>query len=213
MGIVERAYELREAIEGLATNLSDDEALEYSELFAAWATDKNYAVGDRITYNGILYKCLQSHTSQDGWTPEAAPSLWAKVLIPPSGEIPVWEQPDSTNPYMTGDKVHYPTIDDPVYESQIDNNIWSPADYPDGWRVINENDVEPKPPDEPTDGDDTEPPVEDTIPVWEQPTAENPYNTGDKVHYPGADSPVFESLVDGNVWAPDVYPAGWRVIE
>ena len=51
------------------------------------------------------------------------------------------------------------------------------------------------------------------IPVWKQPTgAQDAYNTGDKVHYPTADSTVYESLIDGNVWAPDAYPQGWKAV-
>lgn len=47
------------------------------------------------------------------------------------------------------------------------------------------------------------------IPVWKQPTgAQDAYNTGDKVHYPDADGPVYESIVDNNVWNPDTY--GWK---
>lgn len=38
---------------------------------------------------------------------------------------------------MTGDKVHFTTADDPVYESLIDNNVWSPESYPQGWREVN----------------------------------------------------------------------------
>ena len=37
---------------------------------------------------------------------------------------------------MTGDKVHYKTIDDPVYVSLIDNNVWSPEAYPAGWQQL-----------------------------------------------------------------------------
>lgn len=52
------------------------------------------------------------------------------------------------------------------------------------------------------------------IPVWRQPTgASDAYAKGDKVHYPDADGPVYVSLIDGNVWSPDDYPAGWEVVE
>ena len=43
--------------------------------------------------------------AQETWTPDTAVSLWAKVLTDPSGRILAWVQPDSTNPYMKGDKV------------------------------------------------------------------------------------------------------------
>lgn len=38
-----------------------------------------YAVGDQVTYNGQTYQCLQAHTSQPDWTPDAVPALWQLV--------------------------------------------------------------------------------------------------------------------------------------
>lgn len=137
MDVIERARELRKQIENIATTMDDEQAMEYSELFANWSGDGiAYSVGDRVRYNGVLYKVLQVHTSQPDWTPEAAVSLFAKMLIPDPEVVPVWEQPDSTNPYMTGDRVYYPTAEDLMYESLIDNNVWSPDAYPQGWKVV-----------------------------------------------------------------------------
>ena len=52
----------------------------------------------------------------------------------------------------------------------------------------------------------------DGVDVWTQPTgAHNAYNTGDRVHYPTASDPIYVSLIDGNVWSPDAYPAGWQL--
>lgn len=49
------------------------------------------------------------------------------------------------------------------------------------------------------------------IPVWKQPTgAQDAYSKGDKVHFPGQSDPIYESLIDANIWAPDAYPAGWK---
>lgn len=125
---------LRPYIEKAASFLDDTDALEAVDLYPMWSGDNvGYFVGDRVRYNQILYKVLQNHTSQENWTPEAAPSLYAKVLIPDPDVIPDWEQPDSTNPYMIGDKVRF---EGHVYESTIDNNIWSPRDYPGGWLLI-----------------------------------------------------------------------------
>lgn len=133
MTLLELARKLRPYIEKAAISLSDEDALEATNLFPNWAESKAYAVDERVRYNGLLYKCLIAHTSQANWTPDAAPSLWAKVLIPDENVIPDWEQPDSTNPYMTGDKVMF---EGHVYESVIDNNIWSPSAYPAGWALI-----------------------------------------------------------------------------
>jgi len=134
MTLTEYARKLRPLIEKAALSLDDTDALEAKELFPVWSgASIEYKVNDRVRYDSILYKCLQQHTSQDGWTPVVAASLWAKVLIPDPEVIPDWEQPSSTNPYMRGDKVRF---DGHIYESAIDNNIWSPAAYPNGWQLI-----------------------------------------------------------------------------
>lgn len=56
-------------------------------------------------------------------------------------------------------------------------------------------------------------PEPEVIPVWVQPTgAHDAYQIGDRVHYPGENDPVYESLINGNVWSPDAYPAGWKTV-
>lgn len=46
-------------------------------------------------------------------------------------------------------------------------------------------------------------------PVWSQPTgAHDAYNKGDIVNYNGV---LYESVIDGNTYSPDAYPAGWVV--
>lgn len=133
MTLVELATKLRPFIEKAAISLSDEDALEAIQLFPNWAAATSYAAGDRVRYDGVLYNCLQAHTAQADWTPIAAPSLWAKVLIPDANIIPEWEQPDSTNPYMKGDRVTY---NGKTWESTIDNNVWAPDAY--GWVEVTE---------------------------------------------------------------------------
>ena len=123
----------RERIEDASQTLPDDKAQDNIALYPHWKDDAHYDADYRVQYNGVVYKCLQSHTAQASWTPTDAPSLWAKVLVPSPDVIPDWEQPDSTNAYMTGDKVRY---NGKVYESLIDNNVWSPEAYPQGWKEI-----------------------------------------------------------------------------
>ena len=118
---IRHAHRLRREMERLSATLSDETALEVPEMFPVWEP-KNYAMGERVRYGGILYKCVQDHPSNETYTPDAAVSLWARVLIP--GGIPEWVQPDSTNPYMRGDKV---THFGKVWESQIDYNVYEPG--------------------------------------------------------------------------------------
>ena len=130
-----RAQTLRTAIESLADNLDDEHAVELPELFPEWSgQDVFYDSGKRLVYNGTLYKVLQAHSSQSDWTPDDAPSLFARVLPGQDGtQIGEWVQPDSTNPYMAGDKVTY---NGNTYESTIDNNVWAPDVY--GWELFTE---------------------------------------------------------------------------
>lgn len=134
MTLVELARKLRPLIEKAAISLDDVDALEAVQLYPNWSGDGvQYKIDDRVRYEGVLYKVLQAHISQSGWTPTLAASLFAKVLIPDENVIPEWQQPDSTNAYMIGDKVIF---EGHVYESTINNNVWSPAAYPGGWNLI-----------------------------------------------------------------------------
>lgn len=120
---------IRQQINSLS--VEDNVALRMTEFYPEWAAGQVYAVGYKVQHGGTLYKCVQAHTSQTGWEPENAPSLWAKVLIPDENVIPEWEQPDSTNAYAKGDKV---THNGKTWVSDVENNVWEPGVY--GWLEI-----------------------------------------------------------------------------
>ena len=123
----------------LNTFVDDTTALDYIELFPNWRADIDVAAGERYVFEGILYKVLQAHHTQENWMPPLVPSLFARLLNPNPDIIPDWEQPDSTNGYMIGDKVRY---NDKIYESIIDNNVWAPDAYPAGWQEVIEEEGE-----------------------------------------------------------------------
>lgn len=104
--------------------VDDTTALRMVEFYPEWEAGQAYTAVYKVQRSGKLWRCLQAHTSQDGWEPDNAPSLWAKVLIPDENVIPEWEQPDSTNAYMQGDKVIHNGV---IWESTIDNNVWEPG--------------------------------------------------------------------------------------
>lgn len=119
-----KALKLRKAIVNASTSLPDEEAIGVPELFPAWEPGVQYLTDKRIQDGGVLYRVLMDHVSQADWIPAETPSLYARVLIPDPDVIPDWEQPDSTNPYMKGDRARY---DGKVWESTIDNNVWAPG--------------------------------------------------------------------------------------
>lgn len=131
----ERAYELRPLIEQAAALLSDDVALGAVELFPRWDGDGHEYVKDsRVSYNGLLYKCLSdpSHVSQSTWNPADSPSLWVRVDNP-AEEWPEWRQPTgATDGYEYGKKVSH---NGKHWISNYNGvNIWEPGVY--GWDEV-----------------------------------------------------------------------------
>lgn len=143
MNKLQAAEQLRKALQMFAQTLTDDEAMEIATVYPAWQTGVAYTVNTMVTYgeNEVgdpqLYRCVQAHTSQSDWTPPVTPALWSAIGLAPD-DIPIWSQPTGAHDaYNKGDKVHYPDADSPVYESQIDGNVWSPETYPIGWKEVN----------------------------------------------------------------------------
>ena len=124
-----KAKQLRQLIEQLAVTLDDETALTGVELFPAWVVGKAYAVNDRAQYNGTLYKCIQAHTSQADWTPDATSALWVVVSL---DEYPEWVQPTGAHDaYNIGDKVTY---NGQHYVCTSNANVYAPDVY--GWNLI-----------------------------------------------------------------------------
>lgn len=124
-----KAKQLRALIEMLAITLDDATALTGVELFPAWATDTAYTVGDRVQYSGVLYKCVQAHTSQSDWMPDATPALWVIVSVE---EWPEWIQP--TGAHDAYDKDAKVSHNGKHWKNTIDANVYEPGVY--GWEEI-----------------------------------------------------------------------------
>ena len=120
-----KAKTLRNLIEQLSITLDDATALTGVELFPLWKLIA-YSVGDRVQYNGTLYKCVQAHTAQSDWTPDATPALWVIVTVE---EWPEWVQPTGAqDAYAKDSKV---THNGERWISNVDANVWEPGVY--GW--------------------------------------------------------------------------------
>lgn len=110
--------------------LTDEQAVAAPFLFDEW--DPNgvsyTAEVSKVTYNDLLYKCLQSHVSQASWNPKDAVSLWVRI-DDPAIEWPEWRQPTGAHDaYPIGAKVSH---NDKHWVSNVDNNVWEPGVY--GW--------------------------------------------------------------------------------
>lgn len=104
---------------------------EHTELFALWAAPVAYKAGNIRRYtDGRLYQCLQEHTSQENWTPDASPSLW-KQAADPAEAWPTWSPPlGAHDAYEEGDRVSHRGK---RWISTARGNVWEPGVY--GWEV------------------------------------------------------------------------------
>lgn len=128
----EKALHLRALLVKASASLSDEDALEAVELFAVWAADTEYTVDQRVRHGDKLYRCVQGHTSQEGWEPDKTPALW--VLVDnPAEEWPEWHQPQGAHDaYAAGKKVSHNGRH--WINTYGDGNIWEPGVY--GWEEV-----------------------------------------------------------------------------
>ena len=120
------AIRYRNHMNSVISTLTDAEALDVIDLFLPWESGKSYKVDDRISYNGLLYKCVQAHTSQDDWTPDQTPALWVRVSVE---EWPEWVQPTGAHDaYEIGAKVSH---NGKRWINTIAANTYEPGVY--GW--------------------------------------------------------------------------------
>lgn len=126
MAILDEARRLRRLIESMAENLDDETAEQNTNIFPKWEIGVQYEIDYKVRYNDVLYKVLQSHVSQEDWTPDVAVSLFARVhQQDPQEEYPDWVQPTgSHDAYNTGDKVSH---SEKHWISLIDANVWEPG--------------------------------------------------------------------------------------
>ena len=134
MNGIERMRQLRAALMDFAQSVDDEKACKYPSLFEAWRAGTAYAIGDRREYADKLWRCLQAHTSQDGWEPEKVPALWAEAAAP--GEYrEIKANMLSTEAFAKGEIGWYGSRDK-LYKSLIDANVYTPETYPAGWEAV-----------------------------------------------------------------------------
>ena len=112
-----KAKQLRQLIEQLAVTLDDETALTGVELFPRWTIDRTYAIGDKVQRSGKLWCCLQAHTSQTGWEPENAASLWTEICESHAGTL---EDPIPYNGNMALESGKYYSQNSKIYRCTRD---------------------------------------------------------------------------------------------
>lgn len=133
MSILETARKTRAAMEIAAVSLDDLTASIAPDMFPRLKQDGSLiSVGTRINWNGTVKK-----TAVDLWdtvenNPDNAPTLWADLdykdgirFIPKVITV--------TTAFTKGERGWWK---DELYESLIDNNVWTPDAYPAGWAEV-----------------------------------------------------------------------------
>ena len=105
--------------------VDDNTALRMVAFYPEWAENAEYTIGYKVQRNGKLWRCRQAHTSQIGWEPENAASLWTEICeshagtledpIPYSGNMAL----ESGKYYMQDGKIYRCIRDtgNPVYNA------------------------------------------------------------------------------------------------
>lgn len=122
----------------IATSLFAQVLVENPDIIVDWIqplSTNPYSLGDIVKHNGYKW---QSMINNNVWEPGIVENtIWKNISILEPEEnntsYSEWAPPDANNAYMTGARVIF---EGQIYESTIDNNVWSPSDYPAGWTLI-----------------------------------------------------------------------------
>ena len=95
-----------------------------------WIVGETVIIGTRRMYEGVLYRCVQAHTTQSDYTPDSTPALWTAVVDP--NDPQPWVPPQGAHDaYRIGDRVTY---EGQVWECTIDYNVYAPDVI--GWEMM-----------------------------------------------------------------------------
>ena len=98
-------------------NVDDNTALRMTTFYPEWAENTEYTIGYKVQRSGRLWRCLQAHTSQAGWKPENAASLWTEICESHSGTL---EDPIPYSGNMALQSGKYYSQDGKVYRGTRD---------------------------------------------------------------------------------------------
>ena len=135
MTLVEKARKMRAAMETAAVSLDDATASTAPELFPRLKGDGSLVKsGTRICWGGKLKRASVDLWDNAENTPDAAPTLWEDVLYRDGIRI----IPETITVGLSFAKGEKGWWGDVLYASTLDNNVWTPEDYPTGWEIITE---------------------------------------------------------------------------
>lgn len=142
--IFKQAQAIRGDMDTVGDMLTDEQAAAVPNLYELWNPEgvKYYSGADhkhpqakvRGRISNLLYKCLQTHTSQADWNPEATPNLWVEVAAP--GEYREIKDGMLSTEAFAKDEIGWYKTKDNLWKSTIDANVYTPDTYPAGWEQV-----------------------------------------------------------------------------
>lgn len=210
--------------EANAGDRTGTEIIACEDLLPAWTKagpkgDGSHEVGEACTHDGQSWRCCQAHNTNNNpdIEPGKSPAQWVPYhTTDPKKAKPFIQPTMAEDSYQKGEVCIW--TDGKVYRSIMETaNAYSPEAYPQGWEEVTaagEPGTTPEPGTEQEPGQEPETGGEETgetVPAFIQPTgSHDAYQTSDRVIYNGQ---IYESTIDNNVWSPDTYPQGWKLVE
>lgn len=129
-----RAIQLRAVIEQAAQTLDEKTISEAPELCRTLKRDGSLVrSGTRINWNGTIKKAAVDIWDTEVNDPDHAPSLWADIAYRDGYRI-IPETITVTTAFSKGEKGWW--TDGKLYESKVDSNVYTPAQYADNWKEV-----------------------------------------------------------------------------
>lgn len=128
----ERAYQLRDMIRKASASLDDKDASTAPELYARLTGDGGLIkAGTRVNWRGTVYRAAVDLWDNEQSTPETAPTLWAAIKY--RDGIRIIPEVITVTEAFAKDELGW--WGDVVYKSLIDENVYTPTQYPPGWEA------------------------------------------------------------------------------
>lgn len=131
----EQAIAFRKEIEAAAINLDDKGASISVDFYSDMVYNGELIkAGTRINHGGVLYKAAVDLWDREENNPENAPTLWEEIQYHEG--IRIIPEVITAAGAFAKDELGYWKADGKTYKSLIEANVYTPAAYPAGWKVI-----------------------------------------------------------------------------
>lgn len=131
----EEALKLRAVIEQSTASLDDKTASTAPTLFPSLKQDgKLVRAGTRINWRGAIKRAAVDLWDGDDNDPDHAPTLWEDLNYKDGIRV-IPDVITVGTAFANGERGWW---GDKLYESKMDNNVFTPSQYPDGWKEVND---------------------------------------------------------------------------